>query len=258
MTQSHRFLVAALSCAWLAGCGGGLKDVLTKLDAPQREAANDLPEALPLNTDRSRALFLIIVRGLQDAGKPRAAIAYLRQYGTLYPNDPKAQLLLADCLLSAHEEKEAAALYKGLAGGEHEAASESGLGRVAASHAAWDEAASYFQQATMRDAANIAYLNDLGFAQIMTGHYDQALGTLRQANELAPDNGMIRNNLILALHLAGRDAEARSLVGQIARPDERAQGANLLSLDAAKLHVTVAKPQTLAAADIPVKPQGAR
>lgn len=258
MIGSHRALVMVLSCAWLAGCAGGLKDVITTLDAPQREAANEIPEALPLNADRSRALFLIIVRGLQEAGKPRAAIAYLRQYAKLYPNDPKAQLLLADCLLSAHEETEAASLYKGLAGGEHEAASEAGLGRVAASHADWNGAASYFQRAATRDAANITYLNDLGFAQLMTGHFDLALGTLRQAGELAPASAVVRNNLILALHLAGRDAEARSVIGLIPRPDERARGATLLSLDAAKLHAAVIKPQTLAAADMPSKPQGAR
>jgi Flp pilus assembly protein TadD len=228
------------------------------LDTPPREAANDIPDALPLNTDRSRTLFLIIVQGLQDAGKPRAAIAYLRQYGKLYPNDPKAQLLLANCLLSTHEEKEAAALYKGLGAGAQAAASESGLGRVAASHGAWDEAATLFQQAVSRDAANIAYLNDLGFAHIMTAHFDQAVETLHQANELAPGNVMVRNNFILALHLARRDPEARAVISSIVQPNDRVRGAILLSLDAAKLQVPQAKPQTIASADIPFKPQGAR
>jgi Flp pilus assembly protein TadD len=258
MTHIRQYLLASLCCIALAGCGGNVAGALKTLEAPpQREAANDIPDAPPLNTDRSRTLFLIIVQGLHDTGKPRAAIAYLRQYGKLYPNDPKAQLLLADCLLSTHQETEAAAIYKGL-GGAQAASRESGLGRVAASRAAWDEAASFFERAAVLDAANTTYLNDFGFAQIMTGRFDRALGTLHQAHELAPDNGMVRNNLILALHLAGRDAEARSLINTIARPDERTRGAALLSLDAARLHVSPAKPQTLASADIPVKPQASR
>jgi Flp pilus assembly protein TadD len=258
MIRTRHLLLLPLCCGVLAGCAGGLAGALNKLDTPPpREAVHDIPEAPPLNTDRSRTLFLVIVRGLQESGKPRAAIAYLRQYGKLYPNDPKAQLLLADCLLSAHEEAEAEAIYKGLSGGQA-AARESGLGRVAASHAAWEEAAALFQQAAMLDAANATYLNDLGFAQIMTGQFDLALGTLHQAAELAPENATIRSNLILALHLAGRDAEARSVIGAIARPDERARGAALLSMDAAKLRVRTAKPQTLASADAPFKPEGTR
>jgi Flp pilus assembly protein TadD len=251
-------LLAVAACVPLAGCGGAVKDVLNKLDPPQHQASNDIPEAPPLNTDRSRTLFLIVVQGLRDTGKPRAAIAYLRQYGKLYPDDPKAQLLLADCLLATHEEDAAAAIYKTLADGRQAAASEAGLGRVAASHAAWGEAAGFFQQAAARDAANIAYLNDLGFSQIMTGHFDPALTTLYQANELAPDNVTIRSNLILALHLAGRDAEARALINSIAQPNERVRGAGLLNLDAAKLHVALVKPQTLASADIPPRLQEAR
>jgi Flp pilus assembly protein TadD len=259
MTQYRRLLLAALCGIPLAGCGGGLTGALGKLDPPQRVAANDIPDAAPLDTERSRKLFLIIVQGLQDAGKPRAAIAYLRQYGKLYPDDPKAQLLLADCLLSAHDETEAASIYKTLGAGAEAAASEAGLGRVAASHREWTNAAAFFQKAATRDTANVSYLNDFGFAEIMNGQVDLALGTLRQANELAPDNAMVRNNLILALHLSGSDAEARRLIGSIARPDERARGAAMLNLDAAKLHANASpQPQTLASADIPSAPQAVR
>ena len=257
--KKTRSLLLAVACGIpLTGCAGALKDALSRLGPPQREAPGDIPEALPLNTDRSRTLFLIIVQALQDSGKPRAAVAYLRQYAKLYPNDPKAQLLLADSLLAAHEETEAAAIYQSLNEGSQAAASEAGLGRVAASHAAWGDAVNLFQQAVARDSANIAYLNDLGFAQIMTGHFDLALAALHSANELAPNNPMVRNNLILALHLAGRDAEARTVISSIVQPNEQTRGASLMSLDAAKLHVTAPKPQTIASAEIPFKPQGAR
>jgi Flp pilus assembly protein TadD len=231
---------------------------LGQLNPPPHVVTNDIPDAPPLDTERSRTLFLIVVQGLQDSGKSRAAIAYLRQYEKLYPNDPKARLLLADCLLSSHEETQAAAIYRTLDTGAQAAPSEAGLGRVAAAHSEWGDASTFFQLAVTRDASNTSYLNDLGFSQIMSGQVDPALESLHQANELAPDNGMVRNNLILALHLAGRDAEARALISLIVQPDERARGTALLSLDAAKLHANSAKPQTLAAADIPPMPERVR
>jgi Flp pilus assembly protein TadD len=244
----YRPLLAVLSCMQLAGCGGSVSGLLAKIDPPQRTATNDVPEALPMNTERSRVLFLIIVAGLRDAGKSSAAAAYLRSYLKAYPNDPKAQLLLADSLADTHQEAAAGEIYAGLLESAQAAPSEAGLGHVAASRGDWAAASSHFTKALAKDNSNWSYLNDLGFAEIMTTRYGAAVDTLRQASELAPDNAMIRSNFIIALHLAGRDAEARAQISAIKSADERRRGAALLALSPAALHI--AAPQTVASADI--------
>lgn len=58
----------------------------------------------------------------------------------------------------------------------------------------------------------VKYLNNLGYAELMTKRYDRAEQVLKQALELDDDNPSIRNNLILALFLQGKKAQARKIV----------------------------------------------
>jgi Flp pilus assembly protein TadD len=239
MRALARLCLATVACLPLLACAGG----------PRRMSAesSEIPDARAINAQSSRTLFLIIVDGIKSSGRSRAALAYLDQYLKLYPDDPKARLLMADCLIDTQQTAAAAVIYRGLLGGDREAAAEAGLGHVAAQNGDWAQAALRFQQASSVAPANAAYLNDLGYAQLMTAQYPPAVATLLQAKELDPDNSTIRANVILALHLAGRDEEARSLIDAATRSDDRDQEAGLLTLDPTALHTV---PQTVASATV--------
>ena len=90
-----------------------------------------------------------------------------------------------------------------------------------------------FTHATRLAPADASYVNDLGFALVRTGQYDRGLDTLRQAAQLDPDSRVVRNNLVLGLTLAGREADAARLVETISDKQERDQAALLLRVSTA-------------------------
>lgn len=199
-------------------------------------AESALPKAAALDQDHARKLYLLVVDGMRRDGQARAALAYLNDYDRIYPNDPQASLLRADCLLSIGQADQAAPLYQALTGtGEYAAAANAGLGQVAAQRKQWPAAVAKFQTALSLDPSHAEYVNDLGYAQMQVGDYAAAVNTLGQASELDPANALMRNNLILSLHLAGRDKDARRLIQDIADPAQRRQAEHLLHVSAATL-----------------------
>lgn len=226
-----------LALSLLTACSGSFSGKLGSGDATPHPSgtAADVPSAPRMNTDRSRALFLIIVEELHKQGKSRAALAYLDDYDRLYPGDTKSALLRGNCLLDIADYDRAAQVFQRLQGGGNDPAAQAGLGQVAAARQDWASAQAAFQRAVRGNPSNAEYLNDLGFAQIQTGNYAAALSSLRQAQELDATNRMIRNNVILALHLAGRDADARAQIGSIAGPNDRHFAEGLLALTATTL-----------------------
>ncbi len=224
-------LVAVLPA--LGGCST-LSGILPNSFAMQRSVTNhDIPVAKDLDAARTRKLFLMLVDGLRQQGKSRAALAFLDDYNRQFPDDPTAQRLQADCLLDTGDYAGAGRLYAQLRNGDQAAAAYAGLGRVAAARRNWPDAVTQFTEATKRAPADASYVNDLGFALVRTGQYDQGLDTLRQAAQLDPGNQVVRNNLVLGLTLAGREAEAARLVETINDRQERQQAAQLLQVSTA-------------------------
>lgn len=170
---------------------------------------------------QSRALYLRLVRALEIQGKNHAALAYLDDYDGKYPHDPQAALLRAGALLAVGEADKAAKVYRALLGGALAPAAHNGLGQVAATRGDWPAAQREFHAAIALDPVDANFLNNYGYAALKTGDLADAEFRLRQAAELAPDNGEIRDNLILCLHLAGKAAAARALID--ARPPDRRQ-----------------------------------
>jgi Flp pilus assembly protein TadD len=240
-------LLASLCGVGLGGCAKDVSHLIAHLDAPPRRTQGDLPEARPIDADTARRLFLIIVDGLRQDGKSRAALAYLDGYERAYPGDRQAMLMRADCLLDIGQTAQAASLYRRLLDRSGDvAAAHAGLGQVAAANQDWRLAASEFADASSGDPANVAFLNDLGFAQMNGGAFPAAIESLRQAAELEAGNRHVRNNLILALHLSGNDAQARAMVDAITEPQDRAEAVGLLTLPAAALRRAAAPPATTA------------
>jgi Flp pilus assembly protein TadD len=200
----------------------------------QRSVVNhDIPVAKDLDTARTRKLFLMLVDGLRQQGKSRAALAFLDDYNRQFPGDPEARRLQADCLLDTGDYAGATALYASLRDGDQAAAAYAGLGRAAAAKRDWPDAVAQFTEATRRAPADANYVNDLGFALVRTGEYDRGLNMLRQAAQLDPNSQVVRNNLVLGLTLAGHEADAARLVETISDPQQRSQAALLMRVSTA-------------------------
>jgi Flp pilus assembly protein TadD len=196
-----------------------------------------------MDAKRSQTVFLTIVAGLRDQGKAQAALAYLDEFDRQFPGVPYAALLRAQCLMDVGRPEEAKPVFAKLARGDYAAAAQAGLGSVAAARDDWAHAVGNFREASRLEPAAPQYANDLGFAQVKLGDYGGGVDMLGRASQLAPDNRFIRNNLILGLHLSGRDQEAARVIEAIAEPKERAQAQQLLLVSAGALGVT-AHPET--------------
>jgi Flp pilus assembly protein TadD len=227
---AEKIALAFAACLALGGCSTlHLSSVLPPKPAV---ASNDIPDATPIDAKRSQALFLAIVGGLREQGHSSAALAYLDEYDRQYPGDQHAMLLRAQCLVDIDEPAEAEAVFRKLVKGNYAAAAHAGLGQAAAARGDWPIAVGDFGEAARLEPATSQYANDLGFARVKLGDYRGGVAMLDRAAQLAPDNHYIRNNLILGLHLSGKDEQARRLVDTISEPADRAKAQQLLLVQA--------------------------
>jgi len=200
--------------------------------SPRPPVGNDIPEAARMDEKREQTLFLAVVEGLRDGGQSRAALAYLDAFDKTYPGVPDAALLRAECLLDVGKPAEAAPVFAGLITTSYAAAANAGLGKVAAASGDWTTATRNFREASRLEPSRAQYANDLGFAELRQGDYSGAIDMLSRAAELAPDNKFIRNNLIIGLHLSGRNQEAARLIDGIAEPDDQRAARQMLLVSA--------------------------
>lgn len=219
MMRTSSRLAVLVVLPWLSACSSLFGDSQTARRAPS--PGDQLPQAAPLDAENSRDLYLGIVDKLRQGGKSRAALAYLDDYDNRHPGDVRAQVLRGDAFLDIQDYARAEATYRELVNGDQAAAAYDGLGRVAAGRGDWAKARAQFHEAVRREPINVKYLNDLGFAEMRIASYDEALFTLRQATELAPENAQVRNNLILCLDVSGQGDAAKAMLGRIASTQER-------------------------------------
>lgn len=213
-------LGAAIVIGLLPGCSAtdkALAAVITPKSNP-----TPLPSADAADAANTRKLYLILVSDLEAQGKSRAALGYLAAYDKFYPNDPKAALLRAQCLLDIGSYQAATSAFRAQLNSGNAAAAHNGLGQVAMAQRHWQDAVDQFNAADTADPSNVRYINNLSYAQLRAGQFDQAVSNAREAYELAPGNNRVRNNLLLALAAAGNKSEAQSLIDAIGDPAQRA------------------------------------
>ncbi len=170
----------------------------------------------------TRSLYLQLIQQARADGRAWAALAYLDDYERQYPGDGEAQVLRINSLLDIGKVQEAEALAGKLPPGAGNPRVSAARGHVAAARDRWAEAATAYRAAVQTNPADPMLLNALGYAELRSGHVDAAVERLRAAADLAPGDKVLRNNLLLALAVAGRDTETAAIIGTIADERERA------------------------------------
>jgi len=202
-------------------------------------AAPTLPAsaaAISAEEGSTRTLYLVLIRQARLDGKARAALAYLDDFDRQHPGDIEAQILRVNCLLDLGQVYAAWTAVSRIPAGIRNGAAQAARGHVLAAQGRWNEAAAQYGLALDSSPADPMIANALGYAQLRAGASEQAVETLKGALDLlAPhsaESAVARNNLGLALTMAGRPAEAARLIDD---PRERKRLSAQFANEAARL-----------------------
>ncbi len=228
----RRFLGALMAAAAVGGCSTVAKLPETvaaqaaRLQAPSAAPKSDAGlEAVPLDVKGSKKLYLTMIADMRTRGRPWAALAHLDEFDRLYGRDAQAAVLRGDALLDVEDLAGAEAAYRGQLKGAEAAPAYRGLGRIASRRQDWPEAAKMFAEAVRRAPTTPNYVSDLGYALLKSGDRQGAVFRLRQAHDLAPEDPVIRNNLILALNALGDEAAVKEATARLSAEDRKAVAA---------------------------------
>lgn len=198
--------VAVLS----AGCA-----LPQRLDAPAQPAAGTA-QATPAD----RGVYGDLIRSMLDQEQYYAALAHVQQRQRSGDGDrDELRFLEAEARRGLHQVAAADALYQSLLKTPWAARAYHGLGLL---HAQGDiaRAVAYLRQAAQRAPTDADVRNDLGYALLRAGQFDQALPELATAVELAPDSDKARNNLLLLLMVRGDEAGVSRVARQALVPPD--------------------------------------
>lgn len=162
---------------------------------------------------RERDMYLSAVRALLQQNKAQAAIAFLEDYERRFPDDMNAWSLRGEALVRSGDAAGAEAVYTRLFRRGVRPEADFGLGQVHAIRGQWWRALTRFKDAADMAPANPRYLNNYGYALLKNGKVDLGYKMLARAFELDPKNPQLRNNYILAAHVAGRREETMRALG---------------------------------------------
>lgn len=215
LRQSLIALALIFTVAACASTGGGATTSATGATINEG-ATNPVPDVAP---EKSRALYLTLISSLVDEGKHHAALAYLDDFDTRWPNDPVAVSLRADQHLALGELKAAALHYQRLRAFGADARADAGLGRVAGSLQKWNKSIQYLESAVRQRPANASYLNNLGYAYLKTDNAQKARRLFERAYEIEPENMQVRNNLMVSMVLTGDQKAVQDVLAQMPEKD---------------------------------------
>jgi Flp pilus assembly protein TadD len=216
------FAVAA-ACLLLGACaqhGGYLHQ------APQPSL---LPSAQPTAAG-NRAMYLDLIRQMQQKGAYYASLAHIDAYRQRYGNPPELRRLQADALRETGQAAQAEAVYRGLLDTDQVAAAWHGLGLIDAARGSHVQADQALVRAVRLEPINVNYLGDLGFARLQAGQVAAAREPLAKAAELAPDSAKAVSNLALWMMLSDEYAQADALMQRAALPAATRQSVRRLAM----------------------------
>ncbi|HUD27962.1 MAG TPA: tetratricopeptide repeat protein [Novosphingobium sp.] len=186
----------------------------------------------------TRGLYMALIRQARADGRARAAIAYLDDFDKQHPDDREGQLLRVNCLLDLDQVTAARAALSRIPASDRSGAAQAVRGHVLAAEGRWAQAAAQYAVALQESPADAFVANALGYARLRSGQAGLAVETLRGARDLAPDDSVVRNNLILALTMTGRLGEAEAMLAAIPDAGEKGRLRQQVAGEAARLAVT--------------------
>lgn len=166
----------------------------------------------------TKALYLMLIHQARTDGRARAALAYLDDFERQYPGELDARVLRINCLLDLGQIDYAATLAGQLPDNDRTGKVSLIRGHVQTARQQWGEAIAHYQDALRANPADPLTINAMGYAQLRAGQANAAIETLKRAADLAPRDAVVRNNLLLALTMAGRTAEAGTRLRAIRDP----------------------------------------
>jgi Flp pilus assembly protein TadD len=224
-TRSRRIAVwlAVGACMGLGACSTLRNGYANHAPAPSLEQP-DKPA-----TD-SQAMYLDLIRQMQQQGAYYASLAHIDAFRLRYGNPPALQRLQAEALRETGQDDAAAKVYQGMLRGSEAAAAWHGLGLIAAGHHQFGEADDDLLRATRLEPINVTYLNDLGYARLEAGGVGTAHQPLAEAAELEPANVKVVSNLALWASLSGDDAQAEAIMQRANLPPATRDAVRKLAL----------------------------
>jgi Flp pilus assembly protein TadD len=197
------FVIAAA----LSGCAGNPFDGLARTHAVDENP--EKPEAAKV------AALVRVADATAAAGDLPSATAMYRRAHALDPADAAVQKRLADTLLRLGETDEAAKLFRSAAARGDDAEALRGYARALIALDQPQAAVSQLQ-AALRLAESPGTYNLLGVAHDFLGDHGAAQAYYRTGLDVEPGSLALQNNLGLSLAVAGRFAEAISVLRKAA------------------------------------------
>jgi len=156
--------------------------------------------------------YLQLIGNMQEKKLYFASIAHLDAFDLRWPGDARAALLRGDALREVGYLDRARAIYQNMLKTAPSAGANHGLGIIASRQGDTASALVALAKANQLAPTNGAILNDLGYAQLLAGQLDDARLSLHKASELDPKNARIGANLALLYGVIGQPEKAQSIM----------------------------------------------
>ncbi|GLQ99754.1 tetratricopeptide repeat protein [Dyella mobilis] len=197
---------------------------------PNHAMAPSLIEPSKQPATDSKAMYLDLIRQMQQQGSYYASLAHIDAFRLRYGDPPELQRMQGDALRETGQDDAAAKVYQGMLHGSQAASAWHGLGLIAARQRRYAEAEKDLQEATRIEPVNVTYLNDLGYARLAAGDIANAHEPLAEAAELEPTNTKVVSNLALWASLQGDDVQSDAIMQRANLPQSTRDAVHKLAM----------------------------
>ncbi|MBS1159732.1 MAG: tadD [Proteobacteria bacterium] len=220
MKFSRHALLPLFVALSLLTVGGACRAENSPLPAAMasEEAGGPSPEA-----ENDPQLYLQLIARMQEKNLYFASLAHLDAFERRWPGNARAALLRGDALRETEYFERAKAIYRNLLKGEQSAAAYHGLGIIAARQGDQRAALEALEKANQLAPTNVFILNDLGYSQLLAGRADDARLSLHKAAELDQRNSRVGGNLALLYLLENKPERAQGIMKWYQLPDSKRQ-----------------------------------
>lgn len=168
-------------------------------------------------------LYLQLIAGMQERNLYFASMAHLDAFDRRWPGNPRAALLRADALRETEYFERAKLIYRSLLKGEQAAGAYHGLGLIAGRQGQRQAAIDALEKANQQAPTNVAVLNDLGYLQLLDRRLEDARLSLHKAAELDQRNARVGSNLALLYLLDNKAERAAGIMKWYQLPESNRQ-----------------------------------